>query len=189
MSYNPWLLGGAALAIAVLVAVWILIRRRRRLPDARRAIQAVAVDRLHDVLVPDGLGGQIHVEYLLLTVRGLVVLDVKNIEGVVFASDRMDDWTVIGRRGRFTIPNPQGTLHDRVAAVKDLVRDIPVSGHVLFAAGADFSKGRPSNVVQPGDVLELYKKPDKRDLERIVDAFADAWERIRNVAEPARRRG
>ncbi len=95
----------------------------------------------------------------------------------------MNDWTVIGKRGRFTIPNPQSTLYDRVAAVKECVDDIPVSGHVLFAADADFSKGRPRNVVLPGEILELYKKPEKRDVERLLGVYSDSWERIRSVAE------
>lgn len=187
MNTSYWLWGAAGVALVALIAAWIVIRRRRRAPDPRQSIAAVAVDKLHDVLVPDGMGGQIHIEYLVLTVRGLVVVDVKNIEGVVFASDRMDDWTVIGRRGRFQIPNPQSTLYDRVAAVKHFVRDIPVSGHILFSAGADFSKGRPRNVVLPGDMLELYRKPDKRDVERLLVAFAPSWDQVRGVAKPAQR--
>lgn len=185
VNSSYWLWGGAALAVLALVAVWVAVRRRGRAPDARQSIAAVAVDRLQDVLVPDGMGGHIHVEYLVLTVRGLVVIDVKNVEGVVFASDRMDDWAVIGKRGRFTIPNPQGTLYDRIAAVKQLATDVPVSGHVLFARGADFSKGRPRNVVLPGEIMELYKKPDKRDVERMLAEFTPVWDRIRAVAEPA----
>ena len=186
MSTNYWLWSVAAAALIALAALWVVVRRRRRTPDPRQSISAVAVDKLHDVLVPDGMGGQIHVEYLVLTVRGLVVIDVKNVEGAVFASDRMDDWTVIGRQGRFQIPNPQSTLYDRIAAVRQFVRDIPVSGHILFSAGADFSKGRPRNVVQPNDILELYRKPDKRDVERLLVAFAPSWDQIRRVAEPAK---
>lgn len=187
MDTNYWIGAGALAAVLVLVGLWVAIRRRGRGPDARQTIAAIAVDRLHDVLVPDGMGGQIHVEHLVLTVRGLVVIDVKHIDGVIFASDRMDDWTVIGKRGRFQIPNPQSTLYDRIAAVKQFVRDVPVSGHILFATGADFSKGRPRNVVLPGELLELYRKPEKRDVERLLDAYAPSWDQIRNVTEPARR--
>lgn len=186
MYTNTWILAAAGLALVALIALWIGVRRRRRAPDPRRTIATIAVDRLHDVLVPDGMGGQIHVEHLVLSVRGLVVIDVKNIEGVVFASDRMDDWTVIGKRGRFTIPNPQSTLFDRVAAVKQFAGEIPVSGHILFPAGADFSKGRPRNVVLPAEILDLYKKPERRDVERQLDAFTPSWHAIRDVAEPAR---
>ena len=35
-------------------------------------------------LVSDGMGGEIHIEHLLLTGKGLVVLDVKTITGVAF---------------------------------------------------------------------------------------------------------
>src|SRR5690554_7314103 len=91
------------------------------------------------------MGGQIQVEHLLLTGSGMLVIDVKEYEGVVFAGERMEEWTVIGDggRGRFTFPNPLRTLYDRVAALRQLVRDVPVEGYVLFASGAKFNKGRP----------------------------------------------
>ena len=93
------------------------------------------------MLVPDGMGGQIQIEHLLLTANGLVVVDVKAFEGTIFASDRMEEWTVIGRDGRFTFPeSAQSTLYDRVAALRQLVRDVPVVGLVLFAPGADFRR-------------------------------------------------
>jgi hypothetical protein len=150
------------------------------------AVKSVAIDSIHDIVLPDGMGGLIHVEYLLLTARGLLVIDVKRFEGIIFASDRMDDWTVISKQGRYTCPNPQGTLYDRVAAVKRLVRDVPVMGFVLFAAGADFSKGRPRDVLLPAELTDGYKKPDRSEIERLTEAFAMHWERVRDAAEPAR---
>ena len=93
----------------------------------------MAIERLQNVLVPDGMGGHIQVEHLLLTGQGLVVIDAKSFAGTIFASERMEEWTVIGKQGRFTFPNPLGTLYDRVAALRQLVRDVPVAGHVLFA--------------------------------------------------------
>ena len=90
--------------------------------------------------------GQIHLEHLLLTAKGLVVIDVKDVPGAVFASDRMDDWTVIHTQRRYSFPNPQGPLLDRVAAVRHSGSEMcPVAGHVLFSDQADLSKGRPEN--------------------------------------------
>jgi hypothetical protein len=182
-NYWIWLgvalLGGGAAG----TAVWLWQRRK---PDLRTAVKSVAIDSIHDIVLPDGMGGLIHVEYLLLTARGLLVIDVKRFEGIIFASDRMDDWTVISKQGRYTFPNPQGTLYDRVAAVKRLVRDVPVMGFVLFAAGADFSKGRPRDVLLPAELTDGYKKPDRSEIERLTEAFAMHWERVRDAAEPAR---
>jgi nuclease-like protein len=180
-----WILAGAA--VVVLAGLVFLVRRvwlRRRGPMLEQALRAVAIDRLRDVLLPDGMGGQIQVEHLLLTGNGIVVIDVKAFEGTIFASDRMEEWTVIGRQGRFTFPNPQGTLYDRVAALRQLVRDVPVVGFVLFSASADFTKGRPKDVVLPGELMDRYQKPDKADLERLLVAFAPHWDRVKAATEP-----
>jgi hypothetical protein len=175
----------AGLVFAILVAgaaAWFWLRRRG--PVIAEALQSVAIDRMQDVLVPDGMGGQIQIEHLLLTGNGLVVLDVKEFEGIIFASDRMEEWTVMGKQGRFTFPNPLGTLYDRVAALKQLVRDVPVTGFVLFGAGADFSKGRPKDVLLPGELIDRFRKPERADLERLLDAFAPHWDLVKAAVEP-----
>ena len=163
---------------------WWLWRRNRG-PEIARALEAVAIDRLQNVLVPDGMGGHIQVEHLLLTGQGLVVIDAKSFVGTIFASERMAEWTVIGKQGRFTFPNPLGTLYDRVAALRQLVRDVPVAGHVLFAGGADFTKGRPRDVLSAAELTELYRRPDAADLERLLVAFAPHWDRVKAAIEPA----
>lgn len=174
---------GAGLLLIV-VGAWLLWRRNRG-PELARALEAVAIDRLQNVLVPDGMGGHIQVEHLLLTGHGLIVIDAKPFVGTIFASERMADWTVIGKQGRFTFPNPLGTLYDRVAALKQLVRDVPVAGHVLFAGAADFTKGRPRDVLSSAELVERYRRPDQAELERLLVAFAPHWDRVKAAIEPA----
>jgi hypothetical protein len=174
---------GALVAIAALVG-WLLWRRRGG-PELKEALEAVAIERLQNVLVPDGMGGHIHVEHLLLTGQGLVVLDAKSFAGTIFASERMAEWTVIGKQGRFTFPNPLGTLYDRVAALRQLVRDVPVAGYVLFAGGANFTKGRPRDVLSAAELVERYRRPEQQDLERLLVAFAPHWDRVKAATEPA----
>jgi len=180
-----WIVLGSVLAVAVVaVVVWRFWFRRGGLTLAR-ALGSVAIDRVQDVLLPDGMGGHIQVEHLLLTGSGLLVIDVKVFEGTIFASERMAEWTVIGKKGRFTFPNPLGTLYDRVAALKQLVRDVPVTGLVLFGERADFSKGRPRDVLSTAELMERYARPEQADLERLLVAFAPHWERVKGVTEPA----
>jgi hypothetical protein len=173
---------GAVIVLAALVG-W-LVWRRRSGPELEQALEAVAIERLEHVLLPDGMGGRIQVEHLLLTGQGLVVIDAKSFAGTIFASERMAEWTVIGKRGRFTFPNPLGTLYDRVAALRQLVREVPVAGHVLFAGGADFSKGRPRDVLSAAELVERYRRPEKEDLARLLVAFAPHWERVKSAIEP-----
>ena len=66
-----WVVFGVA---AVLVAGYFILEQVR-LIRARRAIDnvisSVAFDEMRNVLLPMGVGEQIHVNYLLLTQRGL----------------------------------------------------------------------------------------------------------------------
>jgi hypothetical protein len=184
-DYWPLVVAGASLLVLALVWGVLYYRRRQRGPTLREAINAVSVDRLENIVVPDGMGGEIFIECLLLTGRGLVVLDIREYAGAVFGSDRMDEWTVIGANRRFAFPNPQSALYDRMAALRQFVRDVPVTGHVLFAAGADFSKGRPREVVFPEELERRYGRPDRAEVQRLRDAFAQHWDRVREAAKPA----
>ena len=178
------IIAGIGALVAVVVLLGWLYWRRRRGPELKQAIESVAIERLQNVLVPDGMGGHIQVEHLLLTGQGLVVIDAKSFAGTIFASERMAEWTVIGKQGRFTFPNPLGTLYDRVAALRQLVRDVPVAGYVLFAGGADFTKGRPRDVLSAAELVERYRRPEREDLERLLVAFSPHWDRVKAAIEP-----
>src|SRR5437588_7966815 len=60
------------------------------------------MDHLVDALVPDGMGGGYHVDYLLLTQRGVVVIDLRDVRGNIFGADQMAEWTVMDGPHRFT---------------------------------------------------------------------------------------
>ncbi|NNC64654.1 MAG: NERD domain-containing protein [Gammaproteobacteria bacterium] len=175
--------GGGVFAIAVLGAVWLW--RRRKEGKLRSVLKAIAISSQTDVTLPDTNRGKIHLEHLIFTAKGLLVLDVKNISGVVFGSDATEEWTTIDNAQRFSFRNPQPALLDRVAALKLVARDIPVEGYVVFPATADFSKGRPSHVIQPDELAERFSKPARADLERITDAFSPQWERVVATCEPS----
>ena len=175
-----------AFAVAILVLAVVYLRRRHR-GGVDDALRAIGVDSMQDILLPDGMGGQIHLQHVLLTAKGLVVLDLKTIKGTVFASDRMDEWTVIGHARRFTFQNPQPALYDRVTALKSQARDMPVTGYILFLEEADFSRGRPADVIFPDELRTRYQKPARAELERLMEAFTPHWEKVQEASEPAPR--
>jgi hypothetical protein len=177
-SYWPWLAAALGIVALVFAALWW---RRRSSDEFLRTLGAIAVASLEDVLVPDGMGGQIHVAHLLLTAHGLIVVDVKPFRGVIFASDRMEEWTVIAERRRFAFPNPQPALYDRVAAVRALAKELPVTGYVLFGEGADFSKGRPKDIILTGEMAARYQKPARPELMRLMEAFTPHWDRLKDA--------
>lgn len=174
-------------AIAALGAgIYAIAQRVQRL-RARRAIDnvvgSVAFDLLKNVLLPAAPGEQIHVNYLLLTQNGLLVVDLFDLPGMIFAGEKMEQWSVFGPKRHFTIANPLPMLYDRIAAVRALAGDVRVDGRIVFSMRGEFPKGRPDAVMRLDDLQDVYPVVDKSPG-AVAAAFAPVWERIKGVAQP-----
>lgn len=180
-----WVWLASALLVLILVAAWgrLLLRSWRTHRAVDLAIAQVAYEMLKDVLIPNGMGGQIHVPYLLLTQRGVLVADLLDLPGAIFGGDQMIEWTVIGRKRRFTFANPQHALYDRMAAVRMLTGEVPVEGRLIFTTRAEFPKGRPRNVLSIDDLAMEFPVVD-RTRGNITAAFGDIWANVKKHAEP-----
>jgi hypothetical protein len=160
-----------------------LLRRR----DARRVARVTAgcADFLRNVLVPDGNGGDYHLDFLLLTSRGVIIIDMRDITGNVFGGDQMTDWTLMDGARRSTFPNPQSGLYDRIASVKALAPDTPVEGRIVFTKRAKFPKGLPRYTVMLESVAAEFPKLGAAELDIAVAKYRSGWERIRQAAKPS----
>ncbi|MDH3847358.1 MAG: NERD domain-containing protein [Gammaproteobacteria bacterium] len=168
--------------LLLLLVIWLVYRRRAGGDHLQRVLREIAYARIEGLVVPDSDGGEIQIDYLLLTSQGLLILHIKDVQGVVFGSDKMQDWTVISKDRRFTFSNPQPALYDRIAAVKQIVRQVPVEGRVLFLDGAEFTKGVPSMVCTLDELLEQFGEKDKAAAQRKVEAFKPHWELLQKNA-------
>ena len=147
-----WPVAGAIAVLALLVWIFLKIQayRHRRAIDA--TIASVGYEMLKNVLLPNGNGGQIHVNYVLLTQRGVLVADLLDLPGAVFGGEQMLEWTAIGKKRRYTFANPQHALYDRMAAVKLLIGDVPVEGRVIFT----LPNGETVELDTPGSAIEFF---------------------------------
>ena len=174
---KEWLLGGLLL-MGVLFLFVYLGRQRSSSNPLTELMEAISVDSLSNIVLFDDMNEEIHIEHLLLTARGLVILDVKTSSGTVFGTNQMNEWTILTGHERVSINNPQEALYNRLMALRLLVRDVPIYGHVLFIHGVDFSKSRADDVILPEELRKLYKKPGKLELERVMEAFNPYWQTI-----------
>jgi len=172
------------LAIGILVTVFF-VRRRRQVLTFGRVAKHISFEWVQDFVLPDGFDGEIQVDHLLLTSKGLVVLDVKEAEGNIFGGNRMEEWTVISSTGRYTFRNPQGLIFDKVSAVRRLVPNVPVKGYILFTKQARFEKGRPDDVLTLQELDEMYA-PVAR-YEQMLNAFRPHWQKLIEVGHAAAR--
>lgn len=183
-----WLAAGAILlllGIGGYVAYGAYQRRLRRKGLLAR-LERIGFQAAHQVLVPDGMGGFIHIDHLLLTPRGVLVLDTRRVVGLIFGGDQMSDWTVMGRGRRFTFDNPQPALYDRVAAVKALVGDVPVEGRLLFSNLGKFTKGKPKYVLMLDGIEVEFPAVDRSQMNFAeYPAYLEAWERLVSQLRPS----
>lgn len=166
----------ALTAFALTLLLWKLVYTRRS-SEPRRRFRKSSTAFLADFLIPDGEGGEIHIENALLCKRGIIVVNIKDVAGNVFGSDSMQEWAVITGDNRYTFGNPQDGLYDRTAAVKRIVPDVPVVGYIAFTDTAEFSKGFPKHVVGLSSLLDELEK-EYSEQNAAPDAFYPSWEKL-----------
>ena len=180
-------LGAALVALLVLGVIAGARRWRRALARRRlvRTVESIAVAALRDIVVPDGSGGHLHLDFLLLTGRGLLVIDLRDVAGVVFGGEHMHEWTVMDGIARSTFMNPLEALYDRVAAVRQLAGDVPVEGRIVFTDRGRFPKGRPPKVTQLAALVAEYPALGPDASAAVEERYRQAWDEIVKLSEPS----
>lgn len=181
LSPSQPLVIGVAAALALLVVAALMYRRWSQSTPVQinRALKKISHDQLNDVFFSDGMGGYIHIDALLLTNRGLLVVDIKDVPGTLFGADKMDEWVVMDGNRRHAFRNPLRALHDRVATVRQHARDINIEGYLVFTDRGKFTKGIPPETVMLSELVQTIG-PAGDDFPQ---AFDQAWRHLKEIAE------
>lgn len=134
----------ALLLLIVLVALaWRGYIKRNYVPRLLRRLGGIYV---RDMIIPDGVGGTIQTDFLVLLRGGILVLDVKNYRGALFGAENAPLWSqmVRARSYKFTNPLPENVL--RVQSLKLLLPNIPILGRVVFTREGHFPRDMPVGV-------------------------------------------
>jgi hypothetical protein len=164
---------------------WRWYRHYRARKALHGAITSGSADHLRNSLVPDGMGGGFHVDFLLLTLRGIVVIDLRDVKGNIFGSDQMTEWTVMDGARRFTFTNPQSALYDRIAAVKAVAGDVPVEGRVVFTRRGKFPKGLPKWTLMVDALRAEFPAADFEVPAESAARYRDGWQRLKEAVKPS----
>ena len=185
-----WLLivGAAALGLLIFWG-WRWYRHYRARKALHAAVVAGCADHLRNSLVPDGMGGSFHVDFLLLTLRGVVVIDLRDVKGNIFGGDQMAEWTVMDGARRFTFTNPQSALYDRIAAVKAVAGEVPVEGRIVFTRRGRFPKGLPKWTLMLDALRAEFPAADFETPADTMGRFREGWQSLRNAVKPSNMAG
>ena len=177
-------LAGAVLG-AALWWVWRWYSDYRARRALRAAVTGGAADHVANALVPDGMGGGFHVDFLLLTMRGVIVIDLRDVRGNIFGGDQMAEWTVMDGAQRFTFTNPQSALYDRIAAVKAIAGDIPVEGRIVFTRRGKFPKGLPKWTLMVDALRAEFPAVEYQPQAEATAPLGEGWQRLKQAVRPS----
>ena len=171
----------AAVLATVIVVLVLLFLFRTRLKNwrqerlIRKVLRRLGVQSMENIHLPDGMGGEVTIEYLLLGRDAILVIGAMRFEGLIFGSPHIDQWTQVINRRSYKFDNPDQNLQYQVNAVRLIAPDVKVRGWHLFGHGAKFLRGKPDNILQPGDVKSLPARPRRGDIPQPLRA---AWKQL-----------
>ena len=158
----------------LLYVVYKKLRRWHGEHRTRKYIKRLGARCIRNLRLPDGTGGEVLIEYLLLAPDALVIVGIMRFEGLIFGARLTDQWTqVLGRRS-YKFENPDHYLQRQINAIAQIVPDTTVRGWHLFPI-ASFPKDKPDNVLLLSDLKNLPPRLRRRDIPR---AMRVAWDQL-----------
>ncbi len=182
MTSQQYILVGAILAIViagVLLLLVVIRRRHARTRVMQQLTRKIGFDAIADFIVSDGNEGEIYIDHLVLTPRGLMLLDSIDTAGTVFAGDRMNIWSATHNGTRVNFDNPIPALADRVNAIKAIVPGVPIESYVLFIGEVEFPKGHPDKVTTVAKLLNTVAHEPSHDE---TSVYQGQWAAIKASA-------
>ena len=114
-----------------------------------------SAERLEDFLLPGAYGGLTRIDHAVLTSGGILCIQTKHYNGVVFGEAKEPQWTNVDGVHRRKFLNPLIQNEGRSKALQKVVPDVPVANLVVFTGAVQFTSVLEKNVIHVRD-LESY---------------------------------
>ena len=178
--------------ISVIPNLQVLINERK----VNKAIHNIGSQYLKQVILPDGMGGSIFLDYVVLAQNSITLVILKKFRGTIFCADNIDQWTQLVGNKSYKFPNILQQLDSDISSVKMLAKDVEVTGLVIFPSDCDFPKGRPEQVKKISELETSgidkqlhsetllnawYKLKDSTINHSSTQSFADDYFKVQNI--------
>lgn len=120
-----------------------------------RLLQSKSKDVLDDFILPGAYGGLTRIDHAVLTSGGILCIQTKHYNGIVFGEPDEPQWTNVDGVQRRKFLNPQIQNEGRSKALRKAVPNVPVANLVVFTGSVQFTSVRQKNVIHLSE-LESY---------------------------------
>lgn len=146
----------------------------------RRVLYRRSPDVLHDFILPGAYGGLVKIDHAILTAGGILSIQTKHYNGVVFGGEDEPQWTNVDGTVRRRFLNPLIQNEGRARALRNVVPDVPVANLVVFTGNVEFPTPPPKNVIRVAELDSYIAKfvfgPSK------VQDWDAAWLTVKSAA-------
>jgi hypothetical protein len=113
----------------------------------RKILHARSPDVLEDFILPGAYGGLTHIDYAILTSGGILCIQTKHFNGIVFGGTDEPQWTNIDGVRRRKFLNPLIQNEGRTKALQKIIPNVPVANLVVFTGRVQFTTPTEKNVI------------------------------------------
>ena len=123
-----------------------------------KILNARSPDLLEDFILPGAYGGLTHIDYAILTSGGIICIQTKHYDGIVFGDADEPQWTNVDGIRRRKFLNPLIQNEGRSKALQKVVPDVPVANLVVFTGSIQFTSPLEKNVIHVRDLNSYITK-------------------------------
>jgi len=172
-----------AIAVLCLMSISFFIYKKRKGSAASKindVLRHYIIYEIKEVIIPDGIGGLLEVEHIILTEQGLLLIETYPMSGNLFGAETIDQWTQIVDGRSYKFANPLRRIRTSRQALKALAPKAPVYCRIIFNANSVFPKGKPDDVSTisslADDMTALKNEPV------LAHESKQAWDKVMRIA-------
>ena len=120
-----------------------------------KVLSARSKDVLDDFLLPGAYGGLTRIDHAILTSGGILCIQTKHYNGIIFGDADEPQWTNVDGIHRRKFLNPMIQNEGRTRALQKVAPDVPVANLVVFTGDVQFTSTTEKNVIHVRD-LDVY---------------------------------
>jgi len=113
---------------------------------------------LDDFILPGAFGGLTRIDHAILTSGGIICIQTKHCNGIVFGDPDEPQWTNVDGVQRRKFLNPQIQNEGRTKALQLAVPNVPIANLVVFTGAIQFTSPREKNVIHVRELDSYISK-------------------------------
>jgi hypothetical protein len=124
----------------------------------RKILRSKTANVLEDFILPGAYGGLTHIDYAILTSGGILCIQTRHYNGVVFGAADEPQWTNVDGVHRRKFLNPLIQNQGRTRALQMTVPNVPVANLVVFTGSVQFTSPLEKNVIHVKNLSSYIAK-------------------------------